>query len=118
MEVGRPTVMTPETLHKLEEVFALGGTDTEACFYANIAPATLYKYQKECPEFIERKEALKETPILKARRTVVNSLNDPTHAFKFLERKKKSEFGANVEITGNLTISQVLDKLQDGQETS
>lgn len=117
MEIGRPTVMTEETLNKLQEVFALGGTDTEACMYADISPRTLYKYQEENPEFIQRKESLKEKPFLKARQTIIKSLDDPNHAFKYMERKKKQEFGANVEITGKLTISQVLDNLQNGQET-
>lgn len=91
-DVGRPTVMTPEVLAKLEEVFALGGSDEEACFYADISTSSLYKYQQEYPDFTERKERLKETPVLKARRTVINSLDKPEHAFKFLERKKRKEF--------------------------
>lgn len=113
MEPGRPIVVTDDVLHKLEEVFALGGTDVEACFYANISPSTLYNYQKEYPEFLERKEALKEQPVLKARRTVVSSLDDPNHAFKYLEKKKKNEFGNAIDVTGNLTIGQVLDSLEN-----
>lgn len=104
--VGRPTSMTPETIDKLEEIFALGGSDEEACFYANIGKSTLYNFQKENPEFVERKESLKETPILKARRTVIASLNDPNHAFKFLERKRRNEFAPPaqaVEVSGELT---------------
>ena len=118
METGRPTVMTEDVLNKLEYVFALGGTDTEACMYANISPKTLYNYQTENPEFVQRKESLKEQPFLKARETIIKSLGDPNHAFKYMERKKKAEFGANVEIRGSLTISDVLDNLEkDGQET-
>lgn len=97
---GRPTIMTPETIKKLEEVFAIGGTDKEACFYANISHQTLYDYQAKHPEFIERKEALKEKPILKARQTIVQSLGDPRHAQWFLERKRKSEFAQRLENTG------------------
>ena len=118
MKEGRPTVMTDEVLKKLEEVFLLGGTDTEACLFANISPKTLYNYQNEHPEFLQRKEQLKETPFLKARKTIIESLGDPNHAFKFMERKKKGEFGANIEVSGGLTISQVLDQLQNGQETT
>ena len=64
---GRPPIMTDDTIKKLEEVFALGGSDSEACFYANISKQTLYNYQKEHPEFVDRKEALKEKPILEAK---------------------------------------------------
>ncbi len=106
---GRPTVMTPETLHKLESVFAIGGTDMEACFFAGISPQTLYNYQADNPDFIERKEMLKEGPILKARQTVVDSLENPDYAFKYLERKKKDEFSTRVENEhrGDNLISQL-----------
>lgn len=121
-EIGRPTIMTPETISKLEEVFSIGGSDNEACFYAGIGKSTLYNYQQEHPEFVERKEALKERPILKARQTVVKSLDDADMALKFLERKKKDEFSLRTEFTGQnggpINISQVLDKLDNGQETS
>lgn len=100
-DVGRPTVMTPETISKLEEVFALGGSDLEACFYAGISKDSLYRYQSDNPEFSERKEALKEQPILKARRSVLNGIDgDPELALKFLERRKKSEFSLRTELTG------------------
>lgn len=103
---GRPTVMTEMVLHKLEEVFAIGGTDKEACFYADIATQTLYKYQEENPEFIERKEALKEKPILKARQTVVKALDNPQDARWYLERKRKKEFSGVIDVkhTGSITL--------------
>lgn len=97
---GRPTVLTPETIRRLEEVFSLGGTDKEACFYAGIGQSTLYDYQKENSEFSERKEALKNKPILKARQTVVASLDKPESAMWYLERKRKQEFSTRVENTG------------------
>ena len=39
--VGRPTIMTPQVLQKLELAFSYGCTDDEACFFADIAPTTL-----------------------------------------------------------------------------
>lgn len=98
-KAGRKTVMTIETVNKLEEVFAIGGTDEEACFYANISKQTLYDYQKIHPEFIDRKEALKEKPILKARQTVVKSLDNLQDAKWYLEKKRKKEFGNAVDFT-------------------
>jgi hypothetical protein len=94
MTIGRPNIITKVTLQKLEEVFALGGSDKEACFYADISPSTLYNYQIENPDFLERKELLKENPILLARRTVVSELTKNSYiAFKYLERKRRDEFG-------------------------
>jgi hypothetical protein len=97
--VGRPTIMTPDIVNKLEEIFAIGGTDEEACFYADISKQTLYNYQDKNPEFVDRKEALKETPILLARRTIVEALKNPLDARWYLEKKRKKEFGNVVDIT-------------------
>src|SRR6187399_3578722 len=89
-ELGRPTVMTDEVLRKLEEAFSMGCTDIEACLFADISKTTLYDYQKENPDFTERKEELKERPILLARTTVINSLEkDVNSAWRYLERKDK-----------------------------
>lgn len=96
--MARPTVMTDDVIEKLEEAFAWGCTDIEACLWADISPATLYNYQEKNPEFLERKDSLKETPIMKARKSVVNNLEkDPKLALQFLERKKKDEFSTKTE---------------------
>jgi len=98
--MARPTVMTPTVIEKLEEAFAWGCTDVEACLWANIATPTLYLYQEKHPEFIERKEALKQTPVLKARKSVVSKLSgDARLSMDYLSRKAKKEFGNNVDIT-------------------
>jgi hypothetical protein len=115
---GRPTVMTPETINKLEEVFAIGGTDAEACFYANISKQTLYDYQEKHPEFIDRKEALKEKPFLKARQTIVKSLDNPQYAFEYMKRKKKNEFSERLENTGADGKDLVVNVVNYGNNTT
>lgn len=100
-DVGRPTIFTPELLQKLEEGFLMGYTDTEACLYAGIAPSSLYNYQNEHKEFLERKEQLKENPRMIAKTTVYNRLSrDPETAKWYLERKAKDEFSTRNELTG------------------
>jgi hypothetical protein len=97
MPAGRPTVLTPEVIRILEEAFLIGCTDEEACFKANISTTPFYEYQKEHPEFKERKEALKQSPFYTARKSVVDNLEkDPDFALKYLERKKKDEFSTQV----------------------
>lgn len=99
--MARPTVMTPEVIAKLEEAFAWGCTDIEACLWANIAEKTLYLYQEKNPEFIQRKESLKETPVLNSRATVARAVKrDPKLAIDYLARKKKDEFSLRSEHTG------------------
>jgi hypothetical protein len=112
-EAGRPTVMTDEILRKLEEVFALGATDQEAIFYAGISKTAFYDYCKEHPEFAERKEDLKEQPILKARRTVVANLDKPDMALKYLERKKKKEFSPSLEVDATVNLGPAAIKLNE-----
>lgn len=99
--MARPTVMTPEVIAKLEEAFAWGCSDVEACLWADIAPATLYQYQEKNPAFTERKAELKEKPIMLARKSVVTNLpKDPKLAMDYLSRKKKDEFSNRNELTG------------------
>lgn len=101
MPAGRPTVMTEIVLGKLNEAFAIGASDKEACFYADISPDTLYDYQLKNPKFIQRKEALKERPVLLARQTVLKAIeSDPLTARWYLERRRKDEFSSRQELTG------------------
>jgi len=96
---GRPSKVTPEVLAILEDAFLIGHTDTEACLIANIDPATLYRYCKENPDFARRKEELKENQFAIARRTLMKGVKEnPELALKFLERKKKAEFGVKTEL--------------------
>ena len=96
---GRKTVMTPEIINKLEQAFSMGCSDLEACLFADIGKTTLYNYQNENPEFVERKEKLKEKLVLKARTVIAESLNkqDENTAKWYLERKAKNEFSTKVE---------------------
>ena len=95
--MARPTKMTNVTIGKLEEAFALGCSDSEACFYADINPDTLYDYCKKNPQFSERKALLKMKPILKAKKTILDNLEDAKVAQWYLERKCKEEFNTKIE---------------------
>jgi hypothetical protein len=49
--VGRPKRITPGVLAKFESAYSLGCNDREACNFAGVNPATLYRYQNKTPEF-------------------------------------------------------------------
>ena len=90
--MGRPSVMTKEVIARLEEAFAWGCTDIEACLWADIQVRVLYLYQDKNPEFVHRKESLKEKPVLLARKSVVMRLaRDPRLSMDYLSRKRKDE---------------------------
>ena len=120
--VGRPTVVTPDVVDKLEYAFSIGCTDIEACLHANISRATLYNYQNANPDFLDRKEELKETLVLKARKVVSDSIDKDDKGMSqwYLERKKKSEFSVRQENTGadgkDLIPPKVTIELVDASE--
>lgn len=99
-ECGRPTKMHDETLKKLKEAFSYGMSDVKSCAYAGITVQTLWNHQQDNPKFFEEKQRLKELPSIKAHQTVVGVLNDPQHAWRYLE-KKDDEFkpAAKIEHT-------------------
>lgn len=109
-KVGRPEKVDEYVLSLLESAFKWGCSDEEACYSAGISPATLYRYQKENPQFREQKEGLKQWPVLVARKTVVENMEkDPALALKYLQLKKKDEFSPRAEITtsGPITFSWI-----------
>lgn len=94
--VGRKTAIDRLVLLKLEEAFTFSATDEESCLYSGISPTTLYEYQKKHPEFTERKQLLKKTLNLYARRVVAKDIQtNPVSAWKWLEKKLPEEFGDN-----------------------
>lgn len=81
-------------IQKLEEVWALGGTDGEAACYAGISKAALSDFLSKNKDISERKEQLLETPMLKARKTIVKALDvDLEHAWRFAKKRRPEEFG-------------------------
>jgi len=96
---GRKTIITQDVVQKLEYAFSIGSTDVEACSFAGIAKQTLYNFMEKNPEFVDRRNDLKNAPILKSRATLVKNLDNPLWAFKYLERKLPKEFGQNIKLT-------------------
>lgn len=101
---GRPTVMTEGVLQKLEYGFMKGLSDSQCCAYADIAPSTLYNYCDSHPEFLERKEQLKNSPSVKAKLNIVEAIEEGDYELSkwWLERKEKQEFSTKQEIDANV----------------
>jgi hypothetical protein len=91
-----------EVIRKLETAWSLGCMDTEAALLADISSAALCEFLKAHPEIAERKERLKENPVLKARATLYKAIEkgDGKLALQYLERKRKKEFSTRQEMTG------------------
>lgn len=99
-KVGRPTKMTDATVRLLEQAFAWGCCDVEACVFAGINKSTLYDYCTKNPGFTDRKEGLKTTPTMKAKMVIYKAIEegDLATAHKVIDRKEGARVKA--ELTG------------------
>lgn len=107
---------TPEVLSKLEQAFAIGATNEEACFFAGIAPATLYTWHNADEALSERHKALKNKPVLQARKVVIDAMQngDAGTAKWYLERQRREEFStrteSDVNVAGLEIVGDILSK--------
>ena len=88
------TVLTEDTVRKLEDAFSIGADVSAACCKADIARSTYYEWLKENPKFKEKMDRMRDKPILKAYKTIHDDLHEPETAKWYLERKRKEEFSA------------------------
>jgi len=97
---GKFTNLAEKSVKKLEEAFMMDCTVEEACLFADISKQTFYNWVNDNPKMKERFDALRHQPFLKARRTIMDSLESPQYAFEYMKRKKKDEFSERAELTG------------------
>lgn len=98
--MARPTVMTDSTVKKLLYAFSNSFSDEEACCYAWISKQTLYNYWDKNPEFLDRKEVLKNKPSIKAKLNLVKAVENWNLSISkyWLEKKSWEEFWAQVSV--------------------
>jgi hypothetical protein len=101
-EVGRPTVMTPEVIEKIEEELKNGATLAHASFLADISLKTLYNYFEANPDFKQRCELLQGMVAYRARVNIKNKIEagDIDTSKYWLDRKDK-DFKQKQDITSN-----------------
>ncbi len=118
--IGRKSVMTAEVVAKLEQAFSLGCSDAEACFFAGINKASLYRYQEKNKTFCNRKEALKKRMVLLARAVVEKALfeGDKATARWYLEKYCKEDFQNNQVKDDKRKTIQIKVLTEDGKSIS
>lgn len=96
---GRPTVITPDVVQKLEEAFKIDATDEEACAYANISGSTFYDHMKKNKPFSERIRAAQRYPFLIMKKVVVKAANegDGKLAMKWLQNRQRDRYHERVD---------------------
>lgn len=117
---GQPTVMTKETLQKLEQAWMIGATDRIACASAGIAESTLYNYLSTHPEYVEVKNHCKSQLAIQALNNTAQAMqgknwkgepfnSDPNECSKVaLETSRwalthgphKADYAQRTEVTG------------------
>jgi hypothetical protein len=71
---GRPTVFDQDTVHKLEQAFAIGCTVEEACFVSGVSRSAYYKRLEDDEQFMDKMERAKLYMIIQARHTVCKAI--------------------------------------------
>lgn len=84
---SNPEIDWEEAKEKLRQAYMIGANDREACHYAGIGHSTLYKYQKEDPDFVEQKKLWRSNPVLIAKQNVFEVLKSKNDSKK-LETSK------------------------------
>lgn len=88
-----------EYMEKISPYLEAGCSLHEACLHGVIPYTTMKDYQDNNDEVRKNIERLQNIPILIARRSVNNSMKENGElALKYLERKRKDEFGTKQEI--------------------
>lgn len=99
---GKPTVMTPEVIAKLDHAFSLGVSDKLAYNFAGISADAFYDYLRVNPMYSERRAELRSKLSLKAVHNVAKSIqNENIDDSKwYLERRHRSDYSTRQEMTG------------------
>ncbi len=83
-------------------------TDKEACFYAGIGERTLYEYCEGNPEFAQRKELLKLSPNIRAKRKLVVEIDGSAEQARWWATNKMSdEFAPRSKVESKVETTPV-----------
>lgn len=111
---GRPTKMNEEVVRKLEEIFMIDGTVSEACSQAWIGTTTYYERIEKNQEFADKMKRAQKYPFIIARKTLIRGIKewDAKSAIEYLKRRdnrysdKVQQENTNIDTTNELTDEQ------------
>lgn len=97
MSGGRPTVITNETVRKLEDAFKAGFSVSEACLVSGISRATYYEHTAADEAFADKMELAKKYVTIRAKKVVMQAIDDGNFSAAkwWLEHRARDEFGQN-----------------------
>lgn len=98
--MAAPSKLTNDVRVKLEQAAAIDASVEEMAYYCDVSRQTIYQWLKDDQELSDKIERLRSKPVLKARQTVASKLEDSyQNSMDYLKRKKKLEFGDNIDMT-------------------
>lgn len=112
---GRPTVLTEDTVQKLEKSLQEGFSITKACKLSGISVSSYYDHLEKSPQFSEKMNLAQEWAKEKAAYNVVEAIRDGDVQTSrwFLDREeRKEERRKNPGQTSNVLI-QILNEIKD-----
>lgn len=97
---GSNSKLTPENRVKLEQAAAIDASVEEMAYYCDVSRQTIYNWLENDKELFDKIERLRNKPVLTARQTVAKGVAESySNAMDYLKRKKKKEFGDNMDLT-------------------
>lgn len=98
--VGGQTKYSEEIVRQLEAAFHIDATIEEACAYADITKPTYYSWLQKVPGFALRMDKAQQMPLLKAKKTVLNSIEegDGRLSMDFLKSRQPKRYADRLQI--------------------
>jgi cob(I)alamin adenosyltransferase len=93
-KAGRPSVITEETVQKLEEAFRIDATTDEACRYAGIARSTYYDWYGKDKNFRTKMDSAQDYLFLLAKRNWTEAIQnkDKAASMDYLKRRQRDRY--------------------------
>jgi hypothetical protein len=93
-KVGRPSVITEDSVRKLEAALAYGLGVNAACYYSGVSRSVYYEHKALDKEFSDKMRMAEEFATLKARQVIINAINEGNIKVSmwYLEHKARAEF--------------------------
>ncbi len=98
------TKLSPEIVSKLKEAFAIGATVNQACYYAEIAESTYYRWVKENPRLSEEFNTMRAKLPLAAKKNIaiaITNKEDIGLSKWLVERTEPDSYGEKITIDLN-----------------
>lgn len=117
-QVGRPTVLTPQVVSKLEALLSIGLTVREACLESGISHETYYSRVRSDERFADKMAKAQNTVTTTAKKVVATQVlgGDTKTAMWWLDRLDKKELAKQQVVAGDSpTTSAETDPITEPQ---